>query len=44
MLSNPFGERIASRAPGRQTAEGHICGAFMNRFNALGTAEIKRVA
>ncbi len=27
-----------------QTAEIHICIAFMNRFNALGTAEIVRIA
>ena len=39
-----FGERIASRYPDRQTAEIHIRVALMNRFNALGTAEIERVA
>lgn len=39
-----FGERIASRDPDRQTAEIHIRIALMNRFNALGTAEIERVA
>ena len=39
-----FGERIAARDPDRQTAEIHICVALMNRFNALGTAEIVRVA
>ena len=33
-----------SRAPGRQTAEVHIRIALLNRFNALGTAEIKRVS
>ncbi|TRW91448.1 IS5 family transposase [Paracoccus sp. M683] len=38
-----FGERIASRDPDRQTAEIHIRIALMNRFNALGTAEIERV-
>ena len=51
-----LGERIASRAPARQTAEIHIrilrgsleqvtftC-SVMSRFNALGTAEIERVA
>lgn len=38
-----FGEHIASRAPGHQTAEIQIRVALMNRFNALGTAEIKRV-
>ncbi len=38
-----FGERIASRDPDRQTAEIHIRVALMNRFNALGTAEIERV-
>ena len=40
----PFSERIASRDPDRQTAEIHIRVASMNRFNALGTAEIERVA
>ena len=39
-----FGERIASRDPDRQTAEIHIRVALMNRFNALGTAEIVRAA
>ena len=39
-----FGERIASRDPDRQAAEIHIRVALMNRFNALGTAEIERVA
>jgi hypothetical protein len=39
-----FGERIAARDPDRQTAEIHICIALMNRFNALGIAEIFRVA
>ena len=39
-----FGERIASRDPDRQTAEIHIPIALMNRFNALGQAEIERVA
>ena len=39
-----FGERIASRDPDRQTAEIHIRIALMNRFNALGQAEIERVA
>ena len=39
-----FGERIASRDPDRQTAEVHIRVALLNRLNALGTAEIKRVA
>ena len=38
-----FGERIAARDPERQTAEIHIRVALMNRFNALGTAEIIRV-
>ena len=38
-----FGERISARDPDRQTAEIHIRIAFMNRFNALGTAEIVRV-
>ncbi len=39
-----FGERIASRDPDRQAAEVHIRVALINRFNALGTAEIERVA
>ena len=39
-----FDERIASRDPDRQTPEVHIRVALMDRFNALGTAEIKRVA
>ncbi|MDN5567368.1 MAG: IS5 family transposase [Paracoccus sp. (in: a-proteobacteria)] len=39
-----FGERIAARDPERQTAEIHIRIALMNRFNALDTAEIVRVA
>jgi len=38
-----FGERIAARDPDHQTAEIHIRVALMNRFNALGTAEIVRV-
>ena len=39
-----FGERIASRDPDRQAAEVHIRVALMNRFNALGTAEIRHMA
>lgn len=39
-----FGERIAARDPNRQTAEIQIRVALMNRFSALGTAEIVRVA
>ena len=39
-----FGDRIAARDPDRQTAEIQIRVALMNRFNALGTAEIVRVA
>ena len=39
-----FGERIAARNPDRQTAETQIRGALINRFNALGTAAIIRVA
>jgi hypothetical protein len=39
-----FGERIAARDPDRQTAEIQIRVALINRFNALGTAEIVRVA
>ncbi|MDO9525748.1 MAG: transposase [Gemmobacter sp.] len=39
-----FGERIAARHPDSQTAEIQIRVAHMNRFSALGTAEIVRVA
>ncbi len=39
-----FRERIAARDPDRQTAEIQIRVDLMNRFNALGTAEIIRVA
>ena len=39
-----FGERIASRDPDRQAAEVHTRSALMNRFSALGRAEIVRVA
>ena len=39
-----FGEKIAARDPDRQTAEIHIRIALMNRFSALGQAEIERVA
>jgi hypothetical protein len=39
-----FGERIASRDPDRQAAEIHTRIALMNRFSALGRAEIGRVA
>ena len=38
-----FGERIPARGPDRQTVEIHIPIALMNRFNAIGTAEIFRV-
>ncbi len=38
-----FGERIAARDPDSQTAEIQIRIALMNRFSALGTAEIIRV-
>ena len=38
-----FGDRIAARGPDRQTAEIQIRIALMNRFSALGTAEIVRV-
>ena len=38
-----FGERISARDPDRQTAKIQICVALINRFNALGTAEIVRV-
>lgn len=41
---NAFAERIAARHPGSQTAEIRIRVALMNRFNAIGTAEIVRVA
>lgn len=39
-----FGERIPSRDPERQAAEIHIRIALMNRFDALGQAEIERLA
>jgi Transposase DDE domain len=39
-----FGARIAARDPDRQTAEIQIRFALMNRFSALGTADIVRVA
>ncbi len=39
-----FGERITARDPDRQTAEIQIRIALINRFNALGTADIVRVA
>ena len=39
-----FGDRIAARDPDRQTAEIHIRVALINRFNALGTADVVRVA
>lgn len=39
-----FGERIASADLVRQTAEVHIRIALMNRFNALATAWIERMA
>ena len=38
------GDRIMARHPDRQTAEIHTRIALMNRFSALGTAEITRVA
>jgi hypothetical protein len=38
-----FGDRIAARDPDRQTAEIQIRIALINRFSALGTAEIVRV-
>jgi hypothetical protein len=41
---NAFGERIAPRHPDSQTADIQIRVAHINRFNALGTAEIVRVA
>lgn len=39
-----FGDRISARDPDRQTAEVQIRIALMNRFSALGTAEIVRVS
>jgi hypothetical protein len=38
-----FGERIAARDPDRKTVEIHTRVALINRFNALGTADIVRV-
>jgi len=39
-----FAERIVARDPDRQTAEIRIRIALMNRFAALGAAEIVRLA
>ena len=39
-----FGDRIMARDPDRQTAEIHTRIALMNRFSALGQAEITRAA
>jgi hypothetical protein len=39
-----FGHYIATRDPSRQAAEIHTRVALMNRFSALGRAEIPRVA
>ena len=39
-----FGDRLMARDPDRQTAEIHTRVALMNRFSALGQAEIVRVA
>ena len=39
-----FCEHIMARATDSQTVQIHIRVALMNRFNALGTAEIMRVA
>jgi IS5 family transposase len=39
-----FGDRIMAREPDRQTAEIHTRVALMNRFSALGRAEIVRAA
>ena len=39
-----FGDRLMARDPDRQTAEIHTRIALMNRFSALGRAEITRVA
>lgn len=40
---NAFADRISARDPDRQTAEIQTRIALMNRFSALGTAEIIRV-
>lgn len=37
-------DRVAARDPDRNTAEIHIRVALINRFGALGTAEIVRLA
>ncbi len=39
-----FGQRLAAQDPDRQTAESHTRIARMNRFPALGRAEVVRVA
>lgn len=41
---NAFGDCIAARDPDKPTDEIQICIALMNRFNALGTAEIVHIA
>jgi len=43
-LLKAFGERIAARDPDRQTVEIQIRVALINRFNAIGTAEVVRKA
>jgi hypothetical protein len=40
-LLQSFGDRIASRDPDGRTADVHIRVALMNRFNALGNAEVE---
>ena len=42
--SSPQAKRIASRDPHRQAAKIHTRIALMNRFSALGQAEVVRVA
>ena len=39
-----LGERLMARDPDRQAAEIHTRIALMNRFTALGRAEVVRVA
>lgn len=39
-----FGDRITAKDPDRQTSDIYVRVAQMNRFNALGTADVARVA
>jgi hypothetical protein len=43
-LLKTLGERITARDPNHQTAEIHIPVILINRLNALGNADVVRVA